>query len=81
LDCAMRLPKFTQTLLADAEAQHAGGSGEDDAWALYRAAKRRRAAGEQLIDLTIGAPDTPAPRQAVDAAVAALKSSDRPELW
>lgn len=74
----MRLPARTQQLLARAEA---GASGVDDAWALYRIAKQRRAAGAQLIDLTIGAPDTPAPQQAVDAVVAALQCRDNPELW
>ena len=75
----MRIPAFTQKLLAQAASTSTGGA--NDAWDLYKRAKQLRAAGEPLIDLTIGCPDTPAPQAAVDAAVAALQQQDDPSLW
>lgn len=75
----MRIPASTQKLLAQAASTSTGGA--NDAWDLYKRAKQLRAAGEPLIDLTIGCPDTPAPQQAVDAAVSALQQQDDPSLW
>lgn len=43
-------------------------------WAVHFEARRRVAAGEPIIELTIGEPDTPAPQVLIDAAVASLQA-------
>ena len=73
----MRLPQLTRALAAAAAATASAGSG---AWELHRRAAARVAAGADVLMLTIGSPDTPAPAAAVDAAVNGLRSSS-PAMW
>jgi hypothetical protein len=66
------LPELTEAAAAAALSS--------SAWQLHRRAAERTAAGARVLMLTLGAPDTPAPAVAVEAAVAALRS-DTPALW
>jgi hypothetical protein len=68
----LRLPELTEAAAAAALSS--------SAWQLHRRAAERTAAGARVLMLTLGAPDTPAPAVAVEAAVAALRS-DTPALW
>ena len=43
-------------------------------WAVHFEARRRVAAGEPIIELTIGEPDTPAPQALIDTAIASLQA-------
>ncbi|PRH86152.1 aminotransferase [Labrys okinawensis] len=43
-------------------------------WAVHFESRRRVAAGEPIIELTIGEPDTPAPQALIDAAIASLQA-------
>ncbi|WP_448954416.1 pyridoxal phosphate-dependent aminotransferase [Labrys neptuniae] len=43
-------------------------------WAVHFEARRRATAGEPIIELTIGEPDTPAPQALIDTAVASLQA-------
>jgi arginine:pyruvate transaminase len=74
---AVRLPQLTQRLTDAAAAVAPAGS---DAWELHRRAAERKAGGEDVLMLTLGAPDTPAPAEAVEAAINALRS-DQPAMW
>lgn len=47
-----------------------------DKWALHVEARRRAAAGEPIIELTIGEPDTPPPPPVVEAAVTSLRAGN-----
>ena len=78
-DDPMRLPQLTRLLLSRAAAAATPGA-TGDAWALARRATARAEAGAKVLQLTVGSPDTPAPWQAVSAAVEALQSTDR-RLW
>ncbi|MDQ0467314.1 pyridoxal phosphate-dependent aminotransferase [Labrys wisconsinensis] len=43
-----------------------------DKWALHHEARRRAGAGQSIIELTIGEPDTPPPQAVIDAAIDGL---------
>lgn len=43
-------------------------------WAVHREARSRVLAGQTIIELAIGEPDTPAPQQLIDAAIASLQA-------
>ncbi|MDQ0395405.1 pyridoxal phosphate-dependent aminotransferase [Labrys monachus] len=43
-----------------------------DKWVLHQESRRRVGSGEDIIELTIGEPDTPAPQALIDAAIAGL---------
>lgn len=74
------LPSLTRLLTARKLAE-AGGKGAYDAWSLHRQAVARQQAGHDVLLLTMGSPDSPAPSAAVEVAVAALRNRDTPALW
>jgi len=43
-------------------------------WAVHREARRRVIAGQDIIELAIGEPDTPAPQALIDATIASLQA-------
>ena len=53
-----------------------GAPGRDDGWSVHYAARRRQAAGEDIIFLTIGDHDTATPPDVIDAMADAARAGD-----